>query len=42
MGQGLVGMRERVAMLGGEIEAGYRKNGGFGVHAKLPLEREER
>jgi signal transduction histidine kinase len=40
-GQGLVGMRERVAMLGGEIEAGYRKDGGFGVHAKLPLEREE-
>src|SRR3954470_14239420 len=38
-GQGLVGMRERVAMLGGEIEAGYRKDGGFGVHAKLPLER---
>ena len=41
IGQGLVGMRERVAMLGGEIEAGYRKSGGFGVHAKLPLEREE-
>jgi signal transduction histidine kinase len=40
-GHGLVGMRERVAMLGGEIEAGYRKDGGFGVHAKLPLEREE-
>jgi signal transduction histidine kinase len=40
-GQGLVGMRERVAMLGGEIEAGYRKDGGFGVHARLPLEREE-
>jgi signal transduction histidine kinase len=40
-GQGLVGMRERVAMLGGEIEAGHRKDGGFGVHARLPLEREE-
>jgi signal transduction histidine kinase len=40
-GHGLVGMRERVAMLGGEIHAGYRKDGGFGVHAKLPLEREE-
>jgi signal transduction histidine kinase len=40
-GTGLLGMRERVAMLGGEMEAGYRKDGGFGVHAKLPLEREE-
>jgi signal transduction histidine kinase len=40
-GTGIVGMRERVAMLGGEIEAGYRKDGGFGVRAKLPLERED-
>ncbi len=40
-GHGLLGMREGVAMLGGEIEAGYRKDGGFGVHAKLPLERED-
>jgi signal transduction histidine kinase len=40
-GHGLLGMRERVAMLGGEIEAGYRKDGGFAVHARLPLEREE-
>lgn len=36
-GQGLVGMRERVAMLGGELRAGYRKEGGWGVHARLPL-----
>jgi signal transduction histidine kinase len=41
VGQGLVGMRERVAMLGGRMEAGYRKDGGFGVHATLPLEQEE-
>jgi signal transduction histidine kinase len=40
-GHGLVGMRERVAMLGGEIHAGYRKDGGFGVTATLPLGREE-
>jgi signal transduction histidine kinase len=40
-GQGLVGMRERVAMLGGEIEAGYRKDGGFDVRVKLPLEAKE-
>ena len=36
-GHGLVGMRERVAMLGGELDAGYRRDGGFGVHARLPL-----
>jgi signal transduction histidine kinase len=36
-GHGLVGMRERVAMLGGELDAGYLKNGGFGVHARIPL-----
>ena len=41
LGTGLLGMRERVAMLGGEMEAGYRKDGGFGVRAKLPLERED-
>jgi signal transduction histidine kinase len=39
-GQGLVGMRERVAMLGGEIHAGYRKDGGFAVTARLPMGRE--
>jgi signal transduction histidine kinase len=41
-GQGLVGMRERVAMLGGRLEAGYRANGGFEVRATLPLETEGR
>lgn len=41
-GQGLVGMRERVAMLGGRLEAGYGANGGFEVHATLPLETEDR
>jgi signal transduction histidine kinase len=41
-GHGLVGMRERVAMLGGRLEAGYRANGGFEVRATLPLQPEER
>jgi signal transduction histidine kinase len=36
-GHGLVGMRERAAMLGGELNAGFRREGGFGVHARLPF-----
>jgi len=36
-GHGLVGMRERVTMLGGELETGRRAEGGFGVRARLPL-----
>jgi len=38
-GHGLLGMRERVAMLGGSLKAGPRENGGFNVSASLPLER---
>jgi signal transduction histidine kinase len=34
-------MRERVAMLGGELEAGFRPEGGFEVHAKLPIQPED-
>jgi signal transduction histidine kinase len=34
-GHGLVGMAERAAMLGGELEAS-RRNGTFSVHARLP------
>jgi signal transduction histidine kinase len=34
-GHGLVGMRERAALLGGDLEAG-RMNGAFRVHARLP------
>ncbi|MGW8761224.1 sensor histidine kinase [Streptomyces sp. NPDC055815] len=36
-GNGLAGMRERAAALGGTIEAGARPDGGFRVHAVLPL-----
>jgi signal transduction histidine kinase len=41
-GHGLVAMRERVAMLGGSLEAGQRADGGFEVRATLPLEPEEK
>ena len=36
-GHGLVGMRERVALLGGELETGRRASGGFRVAARLPV-----
>jgi len=39
-GFGLDGMRERVAVFGGTLDAGPRDEGGFRVHARLPLAQE--
>ncbi|TVP69724.1 MAG: sensor histidine kinase [Nitriliruptor sp.] len=36
-GTGLMGLRERAAVLGGRLEAGARTEGGFRVRAELPL-----
>ena len=36
-GHGLIGLRERVDLNGGDFEAGPRAEGGFGVRARLPV-----
>jgi signal transduction histidine kinase len=38
-GVGLLGMRERVTALGGQLRAAPRSEGGFTVHAELPADR---
>jgi signal transduction histidine kinase len=37
-GHGLIGMRERAQLFGGEFDAGLRPGGGFLVRARLPFE----
>jgi signal transduction histidine kinase len=39
-GHGLMGMRERVAMYGGDLQAGPSPAGGYTLRVRLPLERE--
>jgi signal transduction histidine kinase len=36
-GNGIAGMAERVAALGGELDVGPRPGGGFRVRARFPL-----
>ena len=36
-GHGLVGIQERVALLGGELRAGRRAEGGYELRARLPI-----
>ena len=38
-GHGLIGMRERVHLFGGNLDAGARHDGGYAVRARLPIER---
>ncbi|MEV4313775.1 histidine kinase [Actinocrispum sp. NPDC049592] len=38
-GRGLLGLRERVAVLGGDLDARRRLGGGFRVRARIPLEK---
>jgi signal transduction histidine kinase len=36
-GHGLIGMRERAALYGGELRAGAREDGGYAVRVRLPI-----
>ncbi len=41
-GFGLLGLRERMALLGGSLEAGDRPEGGFRLRVEVPMEKSER
>jgi signal transduction histidine kinase len=40
-GHGLIGMRERTALYGGELHVGSRADGGYAVRVRLPIVTEE-
>jgi signal transduction histidine kinase len=42
VGHGLIGMRERVAVFGGDLQTGPRPGGGFRVAARLPFAADQR
>jgi signal transduction histidine kinase len=37
-GRGLIGLRERIGLYGGELDAGPRPGGGWRVRARIPVE----
>jgi signal transduction histidine kinase len=41
-GHGLIGIRERVSIYGGEMSAGAASAGGFVLSARLPVDRDQR